>query len=724
MTQKEIIEKRRLTEKLVNNLQIGKAIANVRSMLNAGECRQLLPKLDRDAETFKYLLHYFMEGAEDSDRNRMLNEIGENLLTLADIAEREAKAKDSSEYYFSVLRFADFRKERLSDLIKEYSSVVSEMSLVEIGGSDTSSLRRQKEGVLERLFNSLYTSYADRGAFEELTGYLTSGYADGDIAAMSLSALTLGLLQYYDRYKMDVLLDVFENTEDDRMSARALVGIIFALARYPERIGKDSRITSRMQLWGDSLDSFVRIRQTLRVIIGTRDTERVAHKIKDEVLPELMKLRPQIMEKLSEKGISELDVEAMQDNPEWEELLEKNGLGKKMRELGEMHSEGADFMMVTFSSLKQFPFFNSASNWFLPFDLNHSALQMPDDMKSVVEMMRSAGGLICDSDLYSLALSASRMPEAQRKIISSQLAMQHNQMSEGLKSFALNTSTPGFDIEVQKVVRDLYRFFKLFRKKEDFYDPFGCPIDFMVMPVIGEQMQVEEVLELIGEFYFKRGYYSEALPILQKLVELRKDDATIWEKIGFCCQSNGLLTDALDAYSKAALLRSPGPWLLKKLAFVNRLLGNHEEASEYYRQLLEMDPDNFSVIFNMGTLEIDAGHPEKALQHLYHANYLRPDNLKVLRAIAWAELTNGNFAKSSDYYARVISAGATPADYLNAGHAALLAGSHKEAVNYYRLSSTDRSEEFRNAFMADLPQLMSLGLDRTTALLALEACQL
>lgn len=80
-----------------------------------------------------------------------------------------------------------------------------------------------------------------------------------------------------------------------------------------------------------------------------------------------MKLRPEILKKLREGG-GEIDAAMLENNPEWEELLDRNGLTKKMQELSEMQSDGADLMMVTFSNLKQFPFFNKAVNWFLPFD--------------------------------------------------------------------------------------------------------------------------------------------------------------------------------------------------------------------------------------------------------------------------------------------------------------------------------------------------------------------
>lgn len=721
MTDKEIIEKRASVTSLLDDYQIGAALDIVKDMLKESGLIAMIPKANEIAETYKYMIHYLLEGARDDNRENLLGDLSERIHTLGDMAVRAVKRHDSSEYYYSLLRFNELRKEHLSEILQEYGKIVSELSLAEAAGNDVSEFRKQKEELLERLFNSLFTSLGEDSEYAELVNYLTSGYADNNIASQSLSAITLSLLCFYDKGKMNALLDIYENVENEAIAARALVGIVLTLVDNAARVNSDPRMKGRLYLWNDSIETYRRLRETIRIIVGTRDTERVAAKMKEEVLPELMKLRPDIMKKLNEISGTESEAVTFENNPEWEEILEKSGLSKKMQELSEMQSEGADLMMVTFSNLKNFPFFNTAANWFLPFDSEHTALSLDGNMKKFIDMLQSAAAIVCDSDMYSLALSAARMPQNQREIITGQLSAQFDQMKEEMKSQRLKSSTPTFDIEVQKVVRDLYRFFKLFRKREGFNDPFARPLNFTAMPVIGEMMQDEDVLELIGEFYFKRGYYNDALPILEHLSESRPDDGTLFEKIGFCHQYNDSLTAALDAYDKASLLKTPGPWLVQKLAYVNRRLGNYDKAADYYQKALNMDPDNLSLLMNVGNMMLMGGDNAGALRHFYHANYVSPDNKKVLRAIAWVEFLNGNFSKSGDYYSRVISMEARASDYLNAGHASLMQNKFKDAVEMYRKSAEGKTEEFRLAFMADLDTLVSLGANRKTALILLDS---
>ena len=83
-------------------------------------------------------------------------------------------------------------------------------------------------------------------------------------------------------------------------------------------------------------------------------------------------------------------------------------------------------------------------------------------------------------------------------------------------------------------------------------------------------------------------------------------------------------------------------WLLKKLAVINRRLGNNDKAAEYYNRLLEADPDNLKLILNVGNILLDSGDLSGALAHYYHANYLQPDEVKIIRAIAYVEFLSGH----------------------------------------------------------------------------------
>ena len=315
----------------------GKAISTVKAMLKETGLNRQVDNVERIGETFRYMLHYLLEGVPDEGRDRLLSEISEQLRGYADLALRAALAVDCPVYYYSLLRFNTLRDEHVSDI-------------------------------------------------------LNSGYADTNVAAQALSAMTLAQLCFYDKAKLTAMLDIYDNAENPELAARALVGIVLSMIDNKARIEADTALMSRLSLWNDSIETYRRLQEVIKVIIGTRDTERVAAKMKDEVIPELMKLRPDIMKTLR-VGSTELDAAMLENNPEWEEILSKSDLTKKMQELSEMQSDGADLMMVTFSNLKQFPFFNTAANWFLPFDSERSELNLSPEMKRMVEMLHNIGGV-------------------------------------------------------------------------------------------------------------------------------------------------------------------------------------------------------------------------------------------------------------------------------------------------------------------------------------------
>ncbi len=698
----------------------GNAISTVKAMLKEAELNELIVNVERIGDTFRYMIHYLLEGIPDEGREKMLSDISEQLRAYADRALRKVRSVDSSDYYYSLLRFNTLRDEHVSNILREYGEISSEMSLAELAGNDVYELRKRRETQLTRLFNALFTSLGADADYADLTRYINSGYADQNITSQALSAMTLSMLCYYDRAKLSAMIDIYENAQSSEVAARALVGIVLAMIDNGPRIEADKMIMARLSLWNDSIETYRRLLEVIKAIIGTRDTERVSAKLKDEVIPELMKLRPDILKSIR-GGVTELDAAMLENNPEWEDILSKSDITKKIQELSEMQSDGADLMMVTFSNLKQFPFFNEAANWFLPFDSRHSGLHLNQDMRRLIGLLNSVGSMICDSDMYSLALATERMPESQMNMMVNQLNAQFENLSEEAKASVTKTSEPAFGTAALRSVRDLYRFFKLFRRRDGLNDPFARPLKFLDFPVIGKMMREEEVLRLTGEFYFKRGYYADALPMFEILVQDNSDEAMFWEKIGFCHQSAGRFAQAKDAYLRASLLKTPGPWLTNKLAYVNRRLGNYSEAANYYSMALEMDPDNITLIMNAGNMLLEAGDTAGALSHFYHANYLRSNDPKVMRAVAWVELLNGNFAKSADYYGRIIGIDPMASDYLNAGHAAMLQSKFKDAVNLYRLSSKGNEQDFQLAFNADLPTLESLGANRLTAQLIADA---
>lgn len=721
MQKKEIIAKCKEVESLLSAYNIISSFNILSSLIEERKDYLLQDELNRLRQTYRYMTEFLINGGMDPDRETVYADLIEDVRSICDRLVRDVESVDSPDSYSEALRYHRLSGKNINDLIDHFSAVSSEFSLAEAAGHGLSEISKRLEEIQSEIFNTIWVSLYDKNLIRSVVETIKSGKFGEDFSCHIISALTLSLFSFYDRNKLEALLDIYEAEISESIAARSLIGIVLTLAKYPERVNKSKRLLTRLSLLEDSLMTYRRLREIVMTMIRTRDTDRVANKMKEEVLPELMKLRPDIMKKMREGMEESIESGFSENNPEWEEMLEKSGLTEKMRELSDMQSEGADLMMVAFSNLKQFPFFHSVSNWFLPFRTSHSAIRAGEKERMIIENIMEIGRGVCDSDKYSLAIALGMMPEAQKEMMRSQIDAQFSQMSEEIKEKMLQTSTPEFDEETTKVIRDFYRFFKLFRKKNGFYDPFARPFNFLELPVLGDMMADSEILSLVGEFYFNRGYYQEALSLFSYLSEENGDDPALWEKIGYCYQSFKFFDKALEAYTRAELLKTPGSWLLNKLAFVNRRLGNYSTALEYYKRLLEKEPENPKLLLNAGFCALEEDRPDEALQFYYHADYVDPERIPTYRAIAWCEFLRKDFEKSEKYYGKILQASPLPSDWLNLGHLNFVKGDLREAIVCYKKAAAENMGDFEEAFCSDIELLLKSGIEPLLPYIVLDA---
>lgn len=710
MTFDSINKELSLAEELLNEHRISGAIEILEKIAVGQNDYRSFDVLKRTRETYGYMIHYLIEGTEDPMRKSMFSDIIESLRGVADDLRISKMQTDSPTVYFSTKRICEHRNLKFDNTLSRVLETESSIQLAEAAGADASALYSDRENLMRQIFDIVWTSRKDAELCDSMNEKISSGAIPEKIVSYLIAALTLSLAGWYDRSKFELLINIYDADISDELSAKTMVGIILAADRHRKRIGSDSKIMNRIRNWEDSILTYSRLRDVVRELVRTRDTDRITEKMRDEVIPEIIKMRPEIIKKM--KG-ENLDFESggVENNPEWEEMLEKNGIADKIRELSEMQSEGADLMMVTFSNLKSFPFFNNANAWFIPYYSNLPSVNIGAELNNTLNFIMDNAADMCDSDKYSLALAFSTMPSEQRDMLRHQFETQFSQMSEQLKENMEKKSRPEFILSATRFIRELYRFFKLYRKKNEFDDPFIRPFDFVGIPVIGEMAADEEILSLMSEFYFKRGYWSEALALFKLLEQKQSDTSAYWEKKGFCEQSLLDFDAALISYRKAEMLKEPGTWLIKKIAYVLRKTARFKESAEYYERALTGDEENVSIIMNAGHTRFEAGNIDAALQHYYHANYLSPSNPKIWRSIAWAELYAGNFDKSLDYYHRLEETGTDSTDYLNQGHAFLLKNNMKEALKRYRKSFSGNGEMFNKDFAADRATLINLGAD-------------
>lgn len=698
---------------LIDNSEYNEAFALLKGHISKQNAPAIYDLILKQEDTYKYLLHYFIEGFSDSSRQDMLAETGSTLHFINDSIFRNSILRDSPDIYSSTLRFENVRKATLQARLDDYRRAQS-MAILALEADDNFEILKEADETLVSLFSFVWTMFgASSDDYRKLVDSIKSNDFPFEFKAQMISALLLGNLEYFDRKGFNALLDIYDATTDPRISARALAAIILIISTHHRRIENDPKLRARLQVWSDSIMLYPQVREVIMTIIRAHDTQRISSKMQNEVLPQLMKLRPEILKRLG-KMTQASDLESLEANPEWEEIINKDGLGDKLKELTDIQMDGGDVMMLAFSNLKSFPFFNAVANWFLPFsDTHNEVARVKNEVKGAFSQILDSEGIMCDSDKFSFILSLSRMPESQRAMISSQMDAQLGQLKEMMADKKFKSSVPEFDMEVTRFIRDIYRFFKLFRRKDDFKDPFAKTLDLNSLPFLDHIISDPEILSLVGEFYFKRGYYEEALPLLMKLERDTPDAGLLWEKIGYCYNALGNLNEALTWYRKAELLHPDSKWLIKKLAQCNRLLENYLEASEYYSKALSADPDNYHLLLNAGHVLLNLGDTAAAVRNFNHADYVNPGKISVWRALAWGEMLNGNPDKSLSFYSKILSSQEKkPIDLINTGHVYFLKGDYKNASDSYRKVLKEDGydlNKLEEALKEDSPALSKAG---------------
>lgn len=681
-------------------------------------------KISQSESTYKYMLDFFARGLADPGRKAMLAEIRHTLIELAQQIEKEASSSDSPDIYFSTLRMCRLRPARIKDCIKKIIELKAMSDLSLTAGSYPDSLMSQIEDEEEKLFNIIWTS--DNLTKEDYSGIEKSIYNDTlpfTTSALCIAAAGLSIMRYYNHNALVMLISLSKSTSNE-IASRALASLILALSRWPSEIADDHRVIDALATLTELEGMPEKIRKTVMTIIRTRDTDRVSKKMQREVIPGLMQFGPDIIQRLK-KTSEESSFADLEANPEWEDLLIKSGLEDKLRELTEMQSEGADVMMVAFSNLKNFPFFRRVRNWFLPFTVQHPMLRQlhSTDNDSVTSML-DMSGVMCDSDKYSFAFSLTSMPEAQRKMMLSQMKAHSEQMKEQMDDLKRLKANSEFETNTIGYLRDIYRFYKLYPKRAEFFDPFASALDFTSIPMVSEVMESGDEVAPIAEFYFKRGYYADALPLLNTAA-LSGGVPHVWEKIGFSLEkSKEANKEAIEAYMKAQLFNPESKWIARRLGICYRREGDYRNALEYLNQAR---PDNGEYDRQLSLLiadtYADAGKWEEALKELYRVDYETPDDPDVIRRMAKCNFRLGNLDKADAQLKQIPNISLAEEDYRLMGHIAFLRKEMGEAARLYRLTVRPNDEKrlWKSQILSDLDTLASLGASRIDLILLLES---
>lgn len=677
-------------------------------------------------QTYHYMLQYTIEGIRDPERQAVYRKLIVSAFELADQVNEAIKLKYSSSI--------EYEKKRVfnGQFIADFGLFLSELEDFYLHDELQSLADQEKTGRSEKLsgvenhrlqmFKLFHHVWVRDGLNPEETAFLRKFFSSQSIQdsykSLIVSALTLSLQRYFDEEKFTLLFDAF-GLEETAINQRALVGLLITLYQYDSRMPFYPEITGRLKILNEEPDFKRNLERIVVQLIRSKETEKLQQRIRDELIPEMIKISPTLKDKINldslmEGGLSD------DKNPDWQEIFKDSpGLMDKMEEFSELQMEGADVFIGSFAMLKSFPFFNETANWFIPFFVEnpeiHEVVDVSDEVnRSFIETIGSAP-ILCNSDKYSFCFSIQSLPKENREFLTQGMKAELDQFNEIESDEELTTPGRKAEFVSNQYIQDLYRFYKLHPRKNDFDDIFNWRFDFHNKTTLGDILREDEkVLRNIAEYYFSKNYFDEAAGIFEYLLSIEKD-GELYQKVAFCYQKLGDYEKALESYRKAELYDLNRLWNLKKIALCYRNLKQPDKALEYYQEAEKLNPEDLNNLLNVGHCLLELDQFEEALKCYFKVEYLDPGNKKVWRPIGWCSFLTGKKEQAEKYFQKLIEEGPNKHDLMNMGHVQWSLGNRKEALDHYKrsISKTGFSEaEFMDVFEEDLPQLLQQGIDK------------
>lgn len=601
--------------------------------------------IDDAQTTYRAMLTYMLNGYVDNDLATRKDELVRNLFSINDRADRleRIQTAEKQSRYINYQKMVD-QKTNLSNICQR----------LEVDLPDD-----EYEDETCNLFYQVWTSDVwTKGNYDTATELLNSNSTSLNAKAVFISAITLSLMEMFDAKKLHLLFDAYLSPSSI-INQRALVGIILTIRIYDSRLECFPDILSRLEIYADDPRFVKEMYSALLMLQYSSITDKIVSKMQNDIMP-LLTQKYKGIKKMSNKELME-ELTRNGENPEW---TEDNKLAKGIKEMGNLQLEGADVHLSTFRYMKGSSFFNKIPHWFYLFDINSPLLNgAHDSAKSlvgdIVDLVLK-NHLFCDSDSYSFFFMLKGLSGIERSMIQEQMSSQMPEEDmNALREYPEKNLT-NKDV-CRMYIFNLYRFFNIYPFFNQFDNPFKAKkrnadgtekaLTFSPLETKAFSFLLNERKELtnLAEFFMRKGFYEEALEIYDIInPQQQEEDASLWQKIGFCRQKLGKDKAAYKTYLLADSLLPDSKWTMTHIAQLAQKLEIYDTARNYYEMLLLQDSENMKFIVNKAICQMKLAEYEDALTTLFKANYLDEESVDVRAMMAECYVMTGNIEKAQE----------------------------------------------------------------------------
>ena len=672
-------------------------------------------RLEQAKVSYQYMLQYMRQGVNDPERQKLYRQLLAETWELAEQTRINLLDEVSTRYYHSLHKnkknmVAGYGMSSWLKVLEAFPDDMAVCQLMPDNKQSLDSALQRHEGTAQYLFlttwgNSGWTAEEE----QEARLYLESELLPVNDLCLFTGAILLSLMECFDPRKFSWLLDAATHA-DTQVNQRALVIIAIILHIHSNRLRLYPELMAKLSLLDEDGSFGKQLNRVYIQLLRSRETEKIDKKMREEIIPEMMK-NP----KLNLEG---LDEDAEDHNPEWEEWIDRSGITDKLRELGELQMSGADVYMSTFSQLKQFPFFRKISHWFYPFDPQYQDIAKlslgNDEQKISLLNILMNSDVFCNSDKYSFCFTMLQMPESQRNLMQQQLNGQHEaseELKERLKEMSQSKARAEF--VSRQYIHDLYRFFKLWSRRHEIHDIFEDTLDLWNKEALSQALLHKEYINKLADYLFTHDDLAEAGILYDKSIELyNRKNAELWQKAGFIYQKIGSYKKAIDYYLQSDLLIPDNTWNNRHLAQCYRKEGNYPKALEYYNKVEQAQPDSLNLALQIGQCLMALERYDEALAYFFKVEYLDKKPQNARRAIGWCSFITGNHQQAKKYYDLLISEPKPiMEDWMNAGHVYYILNETEKSIEYYRKAQElcDSHDEFVRLYQIDKKDLIKQG---------------
>lgn len=723
MNEKTINEQYAYIHTLLENKRLKEALMQLESLLWQCPDWGLRTRLEQLQTSYKYMLDYMRQGANDPERWNLYLKMIADAWSIADQSQLLMLDNASSRYYHEIRRtpvspeLANYGIKAILHILESFNDDLAVSGLLSDKNMDA--VLKRHEDTLKFMFvrtwaNSEWTAQDE----EDAQAMLTSELLSGDDLCLFVSAVTMSLMECFDLRKITWMLDAYHHTNVN-VNQRALVGVMIIFYIYRNRLTIYPELINRVVLMNEDLEFRNNAVRIYRQMLLCQETEKIDKKMREEIIPEMLKNVSSM--KNMRFGLDENDEENDDKNPDWADAFERSGLGEKLREMNELQLEGADVYMSTFSALKSYPFFREVHNWFYPFskqqsDVLKSLKKAGNQGDSLLDLILQSG-FFSNSDKYSLFFTIHQLPQMQQDMMLSQLSEQQvAEVAELSNAETLKQLNERPGTVSNQYLHDLYRFFKLSVRRQEFRDIFKEKLDLHLVPGLDHLLYWEYELLPIADFYISKERWDEAIELFEEILEttgkFEEENAEYYQKFGYALQKRKRYAEAIQAYLKADLLKPDNIWNNRHLATCYRLNRDYQAALTYYKKVEGAAPDDVNATFYIGNCLAEMGQYEEALNYFFKLDFIENNSVRAWRGIGWCSFINRKYEQAMKYYEKIIAHKPLAIDYMNAGHVAWVMGDIQKAAAFYGKAITvcGNREQFLEMFHKDKGSLLKQGI--------------